>query len=209
MPRVVHVIGNGDSAAFYKDHPRKGLKLICNVPPFDVPEAYASCIVDFKMMHTINKGEINPPGEWICGMRPKMYCDKHPIFYMKHANRIKEFYTKKPSYAANYTDFNCGHMAVYYACQKLKAEYVHMWGFDSILDFNLRSYTDLVLPSDRGGMNNHRLSENWRPLWRNMFNDFSDGRTQFILHHFHDSLKFSVGDNVKIEVHEKKHNKTK
>jgi hypothetical protein len=53
-------------------------------------------------------------------------------------------------------------------------------------------------------MNNHRLAENWRPLWKNIFNDFSDGRTEFVLHHFHDQLKFDVKDNVKIEVHTKK-----
>ena len=121
---------------------------------------------------------------------------------MQIAKNIKEFYEKKPKYAANYTDFNCGHFATYYACEKLKAERVHMWGFDSIFDFNLRSYTDLVINSDRGNMNNHRLSTNWRPLWKNMFADFKN--TEFILHHKHDQLKFEVGNNVKIEVHTKK-----
>ena len=205
MAKTVHVIGNGDAVNFYaEEQNRKGLKLVCNIPPFNVPDQYATCIVDFKMMQTIAKGEINPPGEWILGMRPQVYCQQHPGFHMKIANRVKEFYIKKPSYANNYTDFNCGHFAVYYAAQKLKADRVHMWGFDSIFDFNLRSYTDLVMNSDRGNMNNHRLTENWRPLWKNIFNDFSDGRCEFILHHFHDQLKFKVGDNVKIEVHSKK-----
>ena len=130
---------------------------------------------------------------------------------MKIAGRIKEFYTKKPSYCPNYTDFNCGHMAVYYACHRLKAERVHMWGFDSIMDFNLRSYTDLVMNSDRGDMNNHRLAENWRPLWQNIFKDFSeegkysDGktRTQFVIHHKHNAIKFPVTNNVSVEVHAK------
>ena len=208
MSRTVHVVGNGDCASFYQQEERKGLKLACNVPPFTMVGMYATCIVDFKMMATIRKGEVDPPGEWIVGMRPKIFCDKDPGFYMKIASRIKEFYTKLPKYAANYTDFNCGHMAVYYACQKLKADRVHMWGFDSIFDFNLRSYTDLVINSDRGNMNNHRLSTNWRPLWKNMFEDF-DGtgeknhRVQFILHHKHDSLKFDVGDNVEIVTHSK------
>ena len=50
MSRVVHVIGNGDSADLYNKEERKGLKLTCNLPPFPVPNVYASCIVDFKMM---------------------------------------------------------------------------------------------------------------------------------------------------------------
>ena len=212
MARVVHVIGNGDCADFYNNAPRKGLKLTCNFSPFEVPDQYATCIVDFKMMHAINKQEVSmPPGEWIVGMRPKLYCEKFPAFHMRIAGRIKEFYTKKPSYCPNYTDFNCGHMAVYYACAKLKADTVHMWGFDSIMDFNLRSYTDLVMNSDRGNMNNHRLAENWRPLWANIFKDFSDQgefsngvtRTNFVIHHNHDKIKFPVTDNVRVEVHTK------
>jgi len=202
MARTVHVIGNGDCASFYNNEERKGLKLCCNVPPFEIYDMYATCIVDFKMMATIKAGQVSPPGEWLCGIRPKLFCEKNPNFHMKIASRIKEFYTEKPKYAKNYTDFNCGHFATYYAAKKLKAERIHLWGFDSIFDFNLRSYTDLVLHSDRGNMNNHRLSENWRPLWKNMFADFKD--TEFILHHKHDSLKFEVGDNVKTIVEKKK-----
>ena len=166
MPRIVQIIGNGDCAVYYNEEPkRKGLKLTCNVSPFTVDGVYATCIVDFKMMNTLQ-------------------------------------------YAANYTDFNCGHMATYYACEKLKADEVHLWGFDSIFDFNLRSYTDVVINSDRGGMNNHRLANNWRPLWKNMFKDF-DGtgkhqRVKFVLHHKHNKLKFQASDNVEIEVHGKK-----
>ena len=62
MPRTVHIIGNGDSAVLYHEEPRKGLKLTCNLPPFAVPDAYATCMVDFKMMHTINTGVIDVPG---------------------------------------------------------------------------------------------------------------------------------------------------
>lgn len=205
MARTVHVIGNGDCASYYQLEPRKGLKLCCNVPPFEIYDMYATCIVDFKMMQTINAGQVNPPGEWICGIRPKMYCEQHPAFHMKIANRIKQFYTEKPKYAKNYTDFNCGHFAAYFAANHLKAERVHLWGFDSIFDFNLRSFTDLVLNSDRGNMNNKRLSDNWRPLWENMFKEFDE--VEWVLHHKHNAIKIKVGDNVKIEVHSKNNKK--
>ena len=208
MPKTVHVIGNGDSAMFYNEAPRKGLKLACNLPPFPIENLYASCMVDFKMMRHIHKGDVDVPGEWILGARPKAYMEKNSQFHMQRSHQIKMFYTRLPSYAANYTDLNCGHMAVYFAAQHLKAEKIHMYGFDSIFDFNLRSYTDLVINSDRGGMNNHRLANNWRPLWKNMFKDF-DGtgkhqHVKFVLHHKHDKLKFKASDNVEIEVHGKK-----
>ena len=201
MAKAVHVIGNGDTASFYQKEPRKGLKLCCNVPPFEIYDMYATCIVDYKMMSVIDAGQALPPGEWICGVRPKHYCETHPRFNMRIANRIKEFYTKLPKYAANYTDFNCGHFAAYYAAEKLKAERIHLWGFDSIFDFNLRSYTDLVINSDRGNMNNNRLTTNWRPLWKGMFNDFKN--IEWVLHHMHDKIKFTVPDNVKIIVETK------
>ena len=203
MPRVVHIIGNGDSAMLYqKFEERKGLKITCNIPPFEVPDAYATAIVDFKFIDTIKKGELNPKGQWICGVRPKMYCEKHTAFYLKVANRIKEFYTKKPKYAKNYTDFNCGHFATYYALEKLKADEVHMYGFDSMLDMNLRSYTDLVLGSDRGAMNNVRLSGNWRPIWEHMFKEFKN--VQFHVYHFHNKAKIKYDKNVNIHVMPKK-----
>ena len=83
MPRIVQIIGNGDSAAFYNEAPkRKGLKLTCNLAPFEVEGVYATCIVDFKMMNTIHKGEIEVPGEWICGARPKEYCNRNPKFHL-------------------------------------------------------------------------------------------------------------------------------
>lgn len=195
MSRTVHVVGNGDCAQFYNNERRKGLKLTCNLPPFPV-DSYATCLVDFKMMHSIDVGDVIVPGQWICGARPKAYCDRNPKFYIRVATQVKEFYTKLPKYAANYTDFNCGHMATYYAAEKLKAETIHLYGFDSIFDFNLRSYTDLVLNSDRGNMNNHRLSNNWRPLWQNMFKDFKN--TQFVLHHKHDKIKIKLPKNVDI-----------
>ena len=202
MPRTVHIIGNGDSAVLYHEEPRKGLKLTCNLPPFAVPDAYATCMVDFKMMHTINTGVIDVPGEWILGARPKLYMEKHPIYYTKRAPQIKQFYTKLPKYAANYTDFNCGHMATYFSLEHLKAEVIHMYGFDSIFDFNLRSSTDFYITSDRGNMNNNRLTNNWRPLLNSMFKDFKD--TKINLHHFHSLLKFDVPPNVEVHSYKKR-----
>ena len=204
MPRTVHVIGNGDSAMFYNEAPRKGLKLACNLAPFPIEDLYASCMVDFKMVRHIHKGDIDVPGEWILGVRPKAYMEKNPQFFMQRSHQIKMFYDRLPSYAANYTDLNCGHFAVYFACCRLRAERVHMYGFDSIFDFNLRSFTDTFINSDRGGINNNRLTNNWSPLWQNIFKDFSDGRTEFILHHMHDNLKFKLGKNVTIETYGKR-----
>jgi hypothetical protein len=202
VPRTVHIIGNGDSAVLYHEEPRKGLKLTCNLPPFAVPDAYATCMVDFKMMHTINTGVIDVPGEWILGARPKLYMEKHPMYYTKRAPQIKQFYTKLPKYAANYTDFNCGHMATYFSLEHLKAEVIHMYGFDSIFDFNLRSSTDFYITSDRGNMNNNRLTNNWRPLFNSMFKDFKD--TKINLHHFHSLLKFDVPPNVEVHSYKKR-----
>ena len=202
MPRVVHIIGNGDAAHFYNDEPRNGLKLTCNIPPFPVQGAYGTVMVDFKMMNALTRGELTLPGDWILGMRPKIWMEKHPQFHMMMATQIKEFYLHLPKYVANYTDLNCGHMATHYACSKFKPDIVHMWGFDSIFDMNLRSCTDFYLNSPRDDGTNVRLNDNWRPVWSNMFNEFSN--INFILHHFHDKIKFPVGENVKVEVHSKK-----
>lgn len=202
MPRVAHIIGNGDNTVLYQKKERKGLKINCNLPPFAVPDVYASVMVDFKFMRALQEGSIALPGEWICGMRPKIFCDKNPAFFQKHAHQIKEFYTPLPKYAGNYTNFNCGHVAVHYAASKLKADRVHMYGFDSIFDFNLRSYSDLVLNSDRENMNNMRLSSNWRPIWTEMFKEFKN--TEFVLHHTHGDFKIKISENVRAEVYSKK-----
>jgi hypothetical protein len=202
MPRVVHIIGNGDAAHTYNEEPRKGLKLTCNMPPFEVPDAYGTVMVDFKMMQALTKGEITMPGDWILGYRPKIWMEKQPKFYVQMAAQVKEFYLTLPKYVANYTDFNCGHMATHYACSKFKPDVVHMYGFDSIFDMNLRSYTDLFLPSPRDDASNVRLSGNWRPVWEGIFKEFKD--TQFVLHHFHDHSKVKLPKNVKVEVHSKK-----
>ena len=74
-------------------------------------------------------------------------------------------------------------------------------GFDSLFDFNLRSYTDLFLNSDRGDANNIRLANNWRPVWENMFKEFP--KTDFVLHHKHNAIKVNISDNVKIVTYDK------
>jgi len=201
MKRTVHVIGNGDHAGYYWNEKRIGMKLTCNVPPFAVHDSYATVMVDFKMMKAIHEGSVTFAGEWIVGMRPKIYMGNNPSFHIKMSPYIKEFYTELPKYVANYTDFNCGHMAVHYAANKVKAEEIHMYGFDALFDFNLRSYTDLFLNSDRGVNNNNRLVNNWRPVWENMFKEFPN--TQFVLHHKHNAIKVNISDNVKIMTYDK------
>lgn len=203
MARTVHVIGNGDWVHLYTRKERKGLNLTCNLAPFPYPDNhYATCIVDFKFMAAMTRGEVTVPGDWILGFRPKIWMDKNPNFYVQKASQVKEFYTELPKYAGNYTNFSCGHMAVYYAAQKLKAERIHMYGFDSIFDFNLRSVSDFILNSDRDKMNTNRLASNWRPIWTEMFKEFKD--TEFVLHHVHNEFKIPVSDNVRAEVYSKK-----
>ena len=205
--KVVHVIGNGDQALLYANKPRKGLKLACNIVPVDVSDLYATCMVDFKFMNALKEGTVTVPGTWICGYRPKLFMEKNPSFYMKHASQIKEFHTDLPKYALlngndigqGYTNWNCGHLATHYAAKKLNADEIHMYGFDSIFDFNLRSYSDLVLNSDREAMNTNRLAGNWRPIWENFFLQFEN--TKFILHHVHDAFKIKVPKNVNVEVY--------
>lgn len=198
MTRVAHVIGNGDSAALYK--PSKGLKVTCNLPPFHVDNVYTTCMVDFKMMKAITEGSVSVPGDWVLGFRPKKWCEANPQFHMKYASQIKEFYTDLPKYAgeggSGYTNFNCGHMAVHYTANRLKADEIHMYGFDSIIDFNLRSSTDFFLQSDRGLTNNNRLINNWRPIWNGLFDEFKDKK--FIIHHRHNKVKEKLPDNVEV-----------
>lgn len=203
MARTVHIIGNGDWVHLYTRKERKGLNLTCNLAPFPYPDNhYATCIVDFKFMAAMTRGEVTVPGDWILGFRPKIWMDKNPNFYVQKASQVKEFYTELPKYADNYTNFSCGHMAVYYAAQKLKAERIHMYGFDSIFDFNLRSVSDFILNSDRDKMNTNRLASNWRPIWTEMFKEFNN--TEFVLHHVHNEFKIPISDNVRAEVYPKK-----
>ena len=198
MAKVVHVIGNGDWSILYQKRKRHGLKLCCNLPPYPVPDSWATCIVDFKFMHALTEGILECPGEWILGMRPQHWMGRHPKFHQRVAPQIKEFYLKIPKYAGNYTNFNCGHFAVYYAAEKLKADRIHMYGFDSIFDFNLRSCSDFYLDSLRDNNNNFRLSDNWRPIWTGIFKEF-ELSTKFILHHNHNNIKIPISNNVEID----------
>jgi hypothetical protein len=194
MSRTVHVIGNGDNAVLYK--PAKGIKITCNLPPFAVDNVYGTCMVDFKMMAAMNEGSVQVPGDWILGFRPAKYLEINPDLRLRWSTQIKEYYHVLPDYAPSYTDFNCGHMATHYSAYKLKATEIHMYGFDSIFDFSLRSCTDFYLNSDRGDTNNMRLINNWRPIWDGIFDEFSD--TQFVLHHKHADLKIARPSNVDI-----------
>jgi hypothetical protein len=200
MNRVAHLIGNGDNALLYK--PAPGLKFACNVPPFHVEDMYATFIVDFKMCKAIQEGSVLPPGEWICGARPKKFSEMHPGWYMKYAQNIKTFYLTLPKYAENYTDFNCGHMGAHYIASRIKPDEINLYGFDSMFDLNLRSYSDTILNSDRGNMNNVRLSNNWRSIWPKMFEEFPN--IKWRLHHKHDAIKFPIPSNVEIVVHSRK-----
>lgn len=199
---MVHVLGNGDKAHYYNESPRKGVKLLCNMPPFELDpnEVYGTCMVDFKMMMALTEGSVNLDRYmWILGTRPRAWMYERSAFYLKYAPNIKEFYTHVPEYAVNATNFNCGHMAVHYAAAKHKADEVHMYGFDTIFDFNMRSVTDLVLQSDRTTTNNYRLLNNWRPVWRDIFREFPN--TKFVLHHNHDNLKIPLLDNMEVKVY--------
>tara|TARA_Y100001938_G_scaffold57012_1_gene79522 strand:- start:203 stop:829 length:627 start_codon:yes stop_codon:yes gene_type:complete len=200
--KVVHIIGNGDQASLFHKEKRVGMKLTCNIPPWPVNGVYGTIMVDFKMMRALHEGSLTIPGDWILGMRPKIWMDQQPTFYVKYSSQVKEFYTVLPKYVANYTDFNCGHMAVHYAANKVKADEIHMYGFDSIFDFNLRSCSDFYLNSDRGNANTIRLANNWRPVWSNMFKEFP--KTKFIMHHIHDAVKFPIPDNVSVKTYQTK-----
>lgn len=205
MSKVAHVIGNGDQVTLYE--PSKGIKVACNLPPFPVNNLYATAIVDFKMCRHIHEGSVTVPGDWICGFRPKKYSEMNPSWYLKHAPQIKEFYTSIPKYAnvtgkdsigQMYTNFNCGHLAAHWVATRLKATEIHLYGFDSLFDWNMRSYSDLVINSDRGMTNNHRLIDNWRPIWSGIFKEFSN--TQFVFYHSHDKFKIPKPENVEIRV---------
>lgn len=205
MSKVIHILGNGDKAFLYQREKRVGTKLLCNMPPFEVDrkEVYATCMVDFKMMMALTEGSIKlDQYEWVLGTRPKIWMEQKHAFYMKYAPNIKEFYTTVPKYAGNATNFNCGHMAVHYAANRHKADEIHMYGFDTIFDFNMRSMTDVVLNSDRSNSNNYRLLNNWRPIWMEIFKEFPN--TKFVLHHNHDNLKIPKFDNMEVKVYNDK-----
>jgi hypothetical protein len=202
MTKKVHILGNGDMCHMMPEsirYQREGKLLVCNQPPFEVANVYATIMVDFKMQFALLEGSINLDGYyWVMGNRPKSFCDANPSYYMKHAGHIREFYTTVPKYAGSgdqgATNFNCGHMATHYAATRHRPDEIHMYGFDSIFDHNMRSYTDVVLSSDRTGTNNHRLLDIWRPIWNGLFKEFSD--IKFVLYHKHPNAKIKTPKNV-------------
>ena len=207
MVNKVHILGNGDKAILMPKLVRDGQDgklVICNQPPFEVRNVWGCCLVDFKMMKALQEGSVNlDQYMWICGNRPRIHMSKNPSFSIKHAHHIREFYCDVPKYCGKdmgqaATNFNCGHFATHYSCKKLDPDEVHMYGFDSMFDHNMRSFTDLVLPSDRGKTNNYRLLDVWRPIWNNIFNEFSD--IQFKIWHTHTNPKVEFPSNVEIIV---------
>lgn len=206
--RRVNVLGNGDSWKLF-ERGTPGELVVCNMPPieFRASEVYASCIVDFKMMAALEKGEVSLGHyDWVLGTRPRRWMEKNSSFYLKYSQNIKGFHTFVPSYAQlpghklteAATNYSCGHMATDYVCRIMKATEVHMYGFDAMFDMNLSSYTDNFLQSDRSALNVHRMSSNWRPIWSKFFQEFSE--TKFVLHHVHSDIKFKLPENVTIEV---------
>lgn len=207
--RVVHILGNGDSAHMMPENmrfERDGKLIVCNMPPFEVDNVWGTVIVDFKMMMALHEGSVVLDRyKWILGNRPKLWMDANPTMYIQRSAQIREFYTHVPKYCKlkpeetqenMSTNFNCGHMATHYSAKKLKATEIHMYGFDSIFDHNMRSYTDTVLQSDRGNINNHRLLHNWRPIWKGIFNEFK--AVQFHIYHKHAQSKVNLPDNVNV-----------
>ena len=89
-------------------------------------------------------------------------------------------------------------MATHYLANKLNCDEIHMYGFDSIFDFNLVSTTDLVLMSNRDHSNTHRLAENWRPITEGIFKEFPN--IQFVVHHKHDKAKIDLPKNVEVRI---------
>lgn len=207
--KVWHILGNGDRAGvFEQNKDKKGKILLCNMPPFhiDPKKVYATCMVDFKMMAALTQGTIAiNEYMWVLGTRPRIWMYDRPQFHLKYAPNVKEFYTHVPNYAINPTNFNCGHMAAHYAANRHQADEIHLYGFDTIFDFNMNSVTDFYLSSDRTDGNNYRLLNIWRPIWRDIFREFSN--TKFVLHHNHDALKIPKLDNMEIVVYDMPLNK--
>ncbi len=197
MADVVHIIGNGKSSGYF-DHSCEGVRITCNLPPMAIDNVFATCMVDFKMMRAIQEGSVQVNGHWVLGQRPKIHMQKHGSFYIKHSKQIREFYTELPKYVKTYTEFNCGHMATHYGCNKFSPKVCYMYGFNSIFDFDVSSSTDLYMESDRSDTNNNRLVNNWRGIWPQMFKEFSD--TEFRIYHKHTNSKINFPKNVKIIV---------
>ena len=124
MARTVHIIGNGDQAVRYK--PQKGTKITCNLPPFSVEGVYATCLVDFKIMHAMHMGEIAIPGDWILGFRPHKYLEMNPDLRIRWGSQIRDYFTEKPPYAPTLTDWNCGHMATAFSALLCSSDLIRL-----------------------------------------------------------------------------------
>jgi hypothetical protein len=204
MGKKMYILGNGDMSQMMpqsvREGEREGKLITCNLPPFAVDRVYATCIVDFKMCNALSERSINLDNfYWVCGNRPKIFAQANTNFSLRHSSQIREFYTTVPEYAGEgdqgATNFNCGHLATHYAATRHEPEQIHMFGFDSIFDHNMRSYTDLALNSDRSGGNNFRLLDIWRPIWNGIFHEFS--HIEFVLYHKHASPKIKTPPNVR------------
>ena len=164
-------------------------------------------MVDYKMMKALQEGKFAlDQYDWILGTRPRHWMEMQGSFYLKYSHKVRGFYPHVPKYAGNATNFNCGHFAVHYACNKMNADEVHIYGFDSIFEMDITSWTDTILESDRSTENTVRLAQNWRPIWTEMFKEFPD--TTFFLYHTHNNIKIPIqSDNVEIVVTTSKESK--
>tara|TARA_B100000242_G_C42990760_1_gene459952 strand:+ start:38 stop:670 length:633 start_codon:yes stop_codon:yes gene_type:complete len=208
MTKRINVLGNGNHAGLFQ-RGSPGTLLICNMPPMEIPpeEVYATCMVDYKMMKALQEGKFAlDQYDWILGTRPRHWMEMQGSFYLKYSHKVRGFYPHVPKYAGNATNFNCGHFAVHYACNKMNADEVHIYGFDSIFEMDITSWTDTILESDRSTENTVRLAQNWRPIWTEMFKEFPD--TTFFLYHTHNNIKIPIqSDNVEIVVTTSKESK--
>ena len=204
----VNILGNGPGSRIFT-RGTEGLLLVCNMPPIKLPaeEVFASCMVDFKMMKALHEGQVDlGQYDWVLGTRPRKWMEQTPAFYLKYSQNIKGFHVFVPPYAQlpghtlsdAATNYSCGHMATDYACRIMKADEVHMYGFDAMFDMNLDSYTDECLKSDRSPLNVHRMSSNWRPICGSFFKEFKN--TQFVIHHTHSDIKLKLPGKARVEV---------
>mgnify|MGYP000589344636 CR=1 FL=1 len=146
MSKILHIIGNGKSAGYFKDD-SKGVRITCNLPPMTIDNVFATCMVDFKMMRAIQEGSVDVPGHWILGNRPKIHMQKNPSFYMKHARQIRGFYLDVPKYASSATDF------------KNIPDDSRVWIYQSNKDFSDSDIKiiDIKQSSNGGSMQNTKL----------------------------------------------------
>ena len=98
MPtKVVNILGNGDRAHYWNDHPRKGMNLLCNMPPWEVDpkEVYATCMVDFKMMMALTEGSIGlDQYRWVLGTRPRIWMYERSTSYEVCTQRSRVLHTR-------------------------------------------------------------------------------------------------------------------